>query len=137
MRRTLLVILCLAAAGALAGLTLASPERPQQNGPSLRLATVARIGGRSLAAAVVGDHVYVSGTLGDAAGALAILRGEWQPAPEYVQHLLDRFRADTFDSLDRHFSSNPILHSFQWVVHEYQIDRSLIEAFLLSMENPR
>jgi thiamine-monophosphate kinase len=41
--------------------------------------------------AVVGDHVYVSGTLGDAAGALGILRDEWQTAPEHAQYLLDRF----------------------------------------------
>lgn len=38
----------------------------------------------------VGDAVYVSGTLGDAAGALAFLRGEWQPAPQYADYLLDR-----------------------------------------------
>ena len=39
----------------------------------------------------VGDAVYVSGTLGDAAGALAFLQGQWQPAPEHAQYLLDRF----------------------------------------------
>lgn len=38
-----------------------------------------------------GDQVYVSGTLGDAAGALAFLQGEWQPAPEHGEFLLDRF----------------------------------------------
>ncbi len=41
--------------------------------------------------AIAGDQVYVSGTLGDAAGALAILLGKWQPAPEYARTLLDRF----------------------------------------------
>jgi len=39
----------------------------------------------------VGDAVYVSGTLGDAAGALAFLRGEWQPAPQHADYLLERF----------------------------------------------
>jgi len=37
-----------------------------------------------------GDAVYVSGTLGDAAGALAILRGEWLPAPQHAEYLLQR-----------------------------------------------
>lgn len=39
----------------------------------------------------VGDHVYVSGALGDAAGALAILRDQWQPEPAHVHYLLERF----------------------------------------------
>ena len=39
----------------------------------------------------VGDEVYVSGTLGDAAGALAFLQGEWQPGPDNAEYLLDRF----------------------------------------------
>jgi thiamine-monophosphate kinase len=41
--------------------------------------------------ASVGDAVYVSGTLGDAAGALAFCQGDWQPAPEHAEYLLDRF----------------------------------------------
>jgi thiamine-monophosphate kinase len=41
--------------------------------------------------AVTGDLVYVSGTLGDAAGALAILHGDWQPEPAHAEYLLDRF----------------------------------------------
>jgi thiamine-monophosphate kinase len=46
--------------------------------------------------AQVGDAVYVSGTLGDAAGALAFLQDEWQPAPDhaqYLHHRLNRPRA--------------------------------------------
>jgi len=39
----------------------------------------------------VGDEVYVSGTLGDAAAALSVLRGEWRPDPQSVEFLLDRF----------------------------------------------
>ena len=42
--------------------------------------------------AQVGDEVYVSGTLGDAAGALAFLRGEWQPDPEAGEYLLERYQ---------------------------------------------
>ncbi|MEH6588490.1 MAG: thiamine-phosphate kinase [Halioglobus sp.] len=41
--------------------------------------------------AQVGDNVYVSGTLGDAAGALAFLNGEWQPEPDAAEYLLERF----------------------------------------------
>lgn len=41
--------------------------------------------------ASVGDGVYVSGTLGDAAGALAFLNGEWQPQPDAAEFLLQRY----------------------------------------------
>jgi thiamine-monophosphate kinase len=39
----------------------------------------------------VGDEVYVSGTLGDAAGGLAFLQEQWQPEPDAAEYLLDRF----------------------------------------------
>jgi len=39
----------------------------------------------------VGDEVCVSGTLGDAAGALAFLQDKWQPTPEHAEYLLQRF----------------------------------------------
>jgi thiamine-monophosphate kinase len=39
----------------------------------------------------VGDEVYVSGTLGDAAGALAFLAQEWQPSADHAEYLLERF----------------------------------------------
>jgi thiamine-monophosphate kinase len=38
-----------------------------------------------------GDELYVSGTLGDAAAALAFLQGQWQPAPQHAEYLLERF----------------------------------------------
>lgn len=41
--------------------------------------------------AKVGDAVYVSGSLGDAAGALAFLNGEWQPEPDHAEYLLQRY----------------------------------------------
>ena len=43
--------------------------------------------------------------------------------------LLERFRKDTYLSIDEGISTNPILHSFQMVVNEYSIDHELIEAF--------
>ena len=39
----------------------------------------------------VGDAVYVSGTLGDAAAALAFLNGQWQPDADAAEYLLQRF----------------------------------------------
>lgn len=48
--------------------------------------------------------------------------------------LLERFKNDTFLALEEGISLNPILHSFQQVVHQFKIDRELIDAFLYSME---
>ena len=48
--------------------------------------------------------------------------------------LLERFKNDTFLALGEGISLNPILHSFQQVVHQFKIDRELIDAFLYSME---
>jgi phytoene/squalene synthetase len=47
---------------------------------------------------------------------------------------LAEFRRDTYQAIVDGMSTNPILHSFQWVVNEYNIDHHLIEAFLESME---
>ncbi|MDX1736274.1 MAG: thiamine-phosphate kinase [Halioglobus sp.] len=38
-----------------------------------------------------GDSLCVTGTLGDAAAALAFLRGDWQPPPDHAQFLHERF----------------------------------------------
>lgn len=48
--------------------------------------------------------------------------------------VLARFKADTYQAIDEKLSLNPILHSFQWAVNTYQIDRELIDTFLNSME---
>lgn len=48
--------------------------------------------------------------------------------------LLEQFRQDTYQAIEGKISLNPVLHAFQRVVHEYQIDRDLIDAFLDSME---
>lgn len=41
--------------------------------------------------ASAGDSVYVSGTLGDAAAALAFMQDAWQPEPDHAEYLLSRF----------------------------------------------
>jgi phytoene/squalene synthetase len=48
--------------------------------------------------------------------------------------LLKKFWEDTYIALDQGISLNPILHSFQRTVKQYNIDRSLIDTFLKSME---
>lgn len=50
------------------------------------------------------------------------------------RELMRKLEADTFDAISRKFSTNPILHSFQWVVNEYQIDHEMIRSFLRSMK---
>lgn len=48
--------------------------------------------------------------------------------------LLERFREDTYRSVRDKISLNPILNSFQFTVRKYQIEDSLIDQFLKSME---
>ena len=48
--------------------------------------------------------------------------------------LLARFKTETWNALDEGISLNPILQSFQETVARFDIDRSLIEQFLHSME---
>jgi len=50
------------------------------------------------------------------------------------RELLERFKQDTWKAIEEGISLNPVLQSFQQVVHRYGIDRELIEAFLYSME---
>lgn len=47
--------------------------------------------------------------------------------------LLERFRADTYLALEEGISLNPIIHAFGQVMHRYQIETGLLEAFLDSM----
>ncbi|UTW65578.1 phytoene/squalene synthase family protein [bacterium SCSIO 12643] len=49
------------------------------------------------------------------------------------EELLDEFEANLKLSLERKISLNPVLNSFQEVVHRYHIDYDLIDAFLKSM----
>jgi phytoene/squalene synthetase len=48
--------------------------------------------------------------------------------------LLAEFKTATYDAIEKKISMNPILHSFQLTVNQFQIDRELIDAFLYSME---
>jgi len=42
------------------------------------------------------------------------------------RELLERFRKDTFQSIEEGISLNPVLHSFQSVVRKYEIGHDLI-----------
>jgi len=48
--------------------------------------------------------------------------------------LLNQFRQETFEAIDRGISLNPILNSFQQTVNAYKIDHALIHAFFHSMQ---
>lgn len=48
--------------------------------------------------------------------------------------IFEEFRQETFKAIERGFSINPIIDSFQMAVRKYNIDHELVEAFLLSME---
>lgn len=50
------------------------------------------------------------------------------------QLLLQNFKTDTYDAIERKLSTNPVLHAFQHVVNSFGITKDLIEAFLYSME---
>lgn len=47
--------------------------------------------------------------------------------------LLEKYRQDTFDAIEKGISLNPILQSFQRVAKEYKIGRELIDPFFESM----
>lgn len=49
--------------------------------------------------------------------------------------LLEQFKAETFNAIERGISINPILNSFQATVTAYKIDKQLIHAFFKSMES--
>ena len=48
--------------------------------------------------------------------------------------LFSRIKEQTYQALDEGISTNPILHAFQSVVHQYNIERAHIDQFLSSME---
>jgi 15-cis-phytoene synthase len=50
------------------------------------------------------------------------------------EHLLQEFKHETYLAIERGISLNPILHSFQITVREYNICPDLIESFFRSME---
>ena len=49
------------------------------------------------------------------------------------EKLIHDFQSDTFKAIENGFSTNAILHSFQWAVNFYGIDHSHIKAFFDSM----
>jgi phytoene/squalene synthetase len=51
------------------------------------------------------------------------------------EFLLQQFKTETFDAIERGISLNPILDSFQQTVNEFKIDHGLIRAFFSSMES--
>ncbi len=50
-------------------------------------------------------------------------------------NLLKEFKQETYTSIERGISLNPILNSFQQIVNEFEIELPLIEAFFNSMES--
>lgn len=50
------------------------------------------------------------------------------------EFMMDKIRQDTVEALRHKISINPILNSFQHVVHAYNIEWELIDTFLKSME---
>jgi phytoene synthase len=50
------------------------------------------------------------------------------------KQLLEKFRRDTYEAIENRISLNPILNSYQEMVHRYGIERELTDTFLESME---
>jgi len=50
------------------------------------------------------------------------------------KQLLDDFRKETFNAIERGISTNPVINSFQLTVNKYEIDLKYVEDFLNSME---
>ncbi len=48
--------------------------------------------------------------------------------------MLDEFTGETWKAIQRRISANPVLHAFQLVVHQYQIEHEHIASFLKSMK---
>jgi phytoene desaturase len=49
------------------------------------------------------------------------------------KQLLQEFKTETCNAIERGISLNPVLHSFQLTVNEYKIETALIDAFFKSM----
>jgi phytoene synthase len=50
------------------------------------------------------------------------------------EELLEEFKLSTYKAIEQGISLNPILNSFQHVVHKYSIEQELTNCFLASME---
>src|SRR5215213_10382784 len=49
------------------------------------------------------------------------------------QYLLEEFKKETFEAIERGLSLNPLLNSFQQTVSDFEIDHALIYSFFRSM----
>lgn len=49
------------------------------------------------------------------------------------EKLLKSYAENACKAIEEGFSTNPVLHSFQWAVNKYNIEHELIEAFFYSM----
>jgi phytoene/squalene synthetase len=50
------------------------------------------------------------------------------------RYLLNKFREETFEAIEKGISTNPVIHSFQLVVKKFNIGHDIIDAFLTSMK---
>lgn len=50
------------------------------------------------------------------------------------EDLFARFKQDTYRAIEERISLNPILNSFQWAFHTYDMDLAHVDKFLESME---
>ncbi len=50
------------------------------------------------------------------------------------EDVLKEFREETEKAFDRQHSLNPVIHSFQHVYHEFNMEKEVVDAFLDSME---
>lgn len=50
------------------------------------------------------------------------------------KRLLEEFKDETYKAIERGVSTNPVLHSYQWVVNAYHMDLALTDSFFDSME---
>ncbi len=48
--------------------------------------------------------------------------------------LLQSCKKEAFDAIENRVSTNPLIHSFQWVVNKYEIEKEVINDFFCSME---
>lgn len=50
------------------------------------------------------------------------------------RELFEKFKAETYEAIEKKISLNPVLHAYQLVVNKYHFEKELTAAFLYSME---
>ncbi len=48
--------------------------------------------------------------------------------------LLEEYKKQAFTAIENRFCTNPLIHSFQWAVNKYGIERKYVNAFFRTME---